>query len=111
MAEETSQSTDSLRSNSGQATQDEQEGWQEVGKVSHWFGVPQVAAMKLSGNLKIGDQIKFFKSNLDQTISSMQIEKQPVEEAKTGEEVGIKIEGLEAGQKIHAGEKVLKSTN
>lgn len=84
-------------------------GWQEAGKVSHWFGVPQVAAMTLSTSLKVGDQIKFEKSDLEQTVSSMQIEKQPVEEAKAGDEVGIKVEGLSADQKIHPGEKVLKA--
>lgn len=85
------------------------EGWQEVGAVSHFFDKIAVAALKLSGELKNGDKIKFEKVGLEQIVSSMQISQQAVEQAKSGDEVGIKVEGLSDGQKIHEGEKVLKA--
>ena len=87
-----------------------QEGWQEVGEVSHFFDKIAVAALKLSGELKNGDKIKFERAGIEQVVSSMQINQQVVEQAKVGDEIGIKVEGLTDGQKIHEGEKVLKAT-
>lgn len=84
------------------------EGWQEVGAVSHFFDKIAVAALKLTGDLKKGEKIKFSKTDLEQEVASMQINQQEVEEAKVGDEVGIKVEALSDGQKIHEGEKVLK---
>lgn len=86
-----------------------QEGWKEVGAVSHFFDKIAVAALKLSDELKNGDKIKFEKVGLEQIVSSMQISQQVVEQAKSGDEVGIKVEALSDGQKIHEGEKVLKA--
>lgn len=87
-----------------------QEGWQEVGAVSHFFDKISVVALKLTSDLKKGDKIKFEKTGLEQAIDSMQINQQSVEEAKVGDEVGIKVEGLEEGQKIHEDEKIFKAT-
>lgn len=85
------------------------EGWQEVGVVSHFFDKIAVAALKLTGDLKKGEKIKFSKTGLEQEVASMQISQQVVEQAKFGDEVGIKVEGLSDSQKIHEGEKVLKA--
>ena len=30
----------------------------EIGKVNHWYDKAQVAVVKLSGSLKVGDKIK-----------------------------------------------------
>lgn len=77
----------------------------EIGVVSNYFEKVGVAAIKLSGNLKVGDKVKFKGGEVEfeQTIESMQAQNQPVEEAKAGDEVGIKV-----SQKVRKGYKVSK---
>ncbi|MCK4419568.1 translation elongation factor-like protein [Candidatus Aerophobetes bacterium] len=54
----------------------------------------EAAAIELEGNLKIGDtiHIKGHTTDFEQKIESMQIENKPVEEAKAGDSIGVKIE-------------------
>lgn len=68
-------------------------GEKEIGKVSSFFSHVSVAAIKLSGKLKVGDKIHIKGSTTDfeDTISSMQIEKKEVKEAKKGDHIGIKV--------------------
>jgi len=65
-----------------------------IGKVIHYYDKIGVAIIKLSGNLKVGDQVKFVKGDdeLEQTIDSMQVEKAAVESAKKGDVIGVKTE-------------------
>ena len=65
----------------------------EIGKVSGYFSHVSVAAIKLSGGLKVGDKIhvKGSTTDLEQKIESMQIGKKEVKSAKKGEHVGIKV--------------------
>jgi len=67
---------------------------QEVGKVVHFFGKVSVAAIKLSDTLKVGDRISIegAHTNFEQTVDSIQIEKQALTEAKAGDDVGIKVQ-------------------
>jgi translation elongation factor EF-1alpha len=61
-----------------------------------------VAIVKLSGTLKVGDRIKFENgAELEQTVESMQIEHEQVEEAKKGDVIGLKVD-----QKAHKGATV-----
>jgi translation initiation factor IF-2 len=48
----------------------------------------------LTGHLKVGDTIEVVKgeARLRQKVSSMQIERQDVSEAKNGDDVGIKTD-------------------
>jgi len=66
----------------------------EIGKVSTYFSHVEVAAIKLSGKLKVGDKIRFagHTTNFEQKVKSMQIENKKVTEAKKGDHIGIKIE-------------------
>src|SRR3990167_9368025 len=59
----------------------------EVGKVSSYFSHVSVAAIKLSGVLKVGDKVHFKGTTTDflQKISSMQVEKDEVKEGKNGD--------------------------
>ena len=81
-----------------------------VGEVSHYFGKIQVAALKLSGELKIGDKISIEHKDgsvvLEQPISSMQIDMKEVESAKSGEDVAIKVDAH-----VHPGNQVYKITD
>ena len=65
----------------------------QIGTVSNYFEQVSVAAIKLTGNLKVGDTIHFVGGDIDfeQPIESMQINRKPVDSAKKGDEVGIKI--------------------
>ena len=67
---------------------------EEIGKVTHYFGHIQVAAIEItSGTLRVGDTIHFkgHTSDFTQTVDSMQIEHESVEEATVGQAVGIKV--------------------
>lgn len=65
----------------------------EVGSVSSFFSHINVAAIKLSAPLSVGDKIHFKGHTTDfkQKVSSMQIENQKVEKAKKGDHIGIKV--------------------
>ena len=66
----------------------------EIGVVFAYFSKVGVAAAKLSGNLKIGDKIliKGHTTNFEQEVRSMQVDNKEVEEAKKGNEIGIKVD-------------------
>ena len=65
----------------------------EIGRVFHFFSNVNVAAIKLSETLKIGDKIhiKGMTTDFEQKIDSMQIHNKIVKEAKKGDEIGIKV--------------------
>ena len=66
---------------------------ERIGEVIHFYGKIEVAVLRLSNNLKIGDMIHFLGSHTDfqQEVTSMQIEHEPVAEGKAGEEIAIKV--------------------
>ena len=77
----------------------------EIGVISHYFGKVSVGIIELTDSLKVGDTIHVNGAHDDftQTIDSMQIEHENVEEAKAGDAVGIKVP-----QKVHEHDKVYK---
>lgn len=78
-----------------------------VGKVNHFFPKISVAVVTLEGNLKVGDKIKVEgkEGPFEQTVGSMQIEHESLEEAKAGQEIGLKVEG-----EVREGASVFKIT-
>lgn len=67
---------------------------EKIGIVEHFFTNVNVAAIKITeGELKIGDTIHFVGATTDfkQKIDSMQIDRNPVEMVKVGDDVGIKV--------------------
>ena len=66
---------------------------EEVGRVQSYFRKPGVAAMVLTGDLSIGDNIRIqgATTDIDMTVESMQIDLEPVESAGAGDDVGIKV--------------------
>lgn len=67
---------------------------EKIGVVEHFFTKISVAAIKITdGELRVGDTIHIVGATTDlkQKVESMQINKQPVEVAKAGDEVGIKV--------------------
>ncbi|MGD8628370.1 MAG: EF-Tu/IF-2/RF-3 family GTPase [bacterium] len=66
----------------------------KIGEVIRFFAEPSVAAMIITeGVLKTGDTLHFTGRTTDFSlvVQSMQVDNQPVEEARTGDSVGIKV--------------------
>ena len=66
----------------------------EIGKVIHYYDKVMVAVVRLSGALAAGDMVKVVKGDDDfaMKVASMQVDHQPVEKGKKGEEVAIKVD-------------------
>ena len=66
---------------------------EEVGRVSGFFAHPSVAIVELSKPLKIGDAIyiKGHTTDFQQAVESMEVEHKPVQEARPGESIGVKV--------------------
>lgn len=64
-----------------------------LGEVEDYFSRIGVIALTLSDSLSLGDTIhvKGHTTDLTQQVDSMQIEHQPVQNAKKGDSVGIKV--------------------
>ena len=76
-----------------------------IGIVSNYFEHVGVASVKLSGDLKIGDLIKFVggEVDFDTPVENMKIHDDFIESAKAGDEVGIKVK-----EKVRKDYKVFK---
>ncbi|MHC4388947.1 MAG: translation elongation factor-like protein [Planctomycetota bacterium] len=76
-----------------------------IGKVSDFFAKPVVAAIELTAGLKLGDRIhiKGHTTDLELNVDSMQIENAPVEEAKAGDSIGVKV-----SERVRNGDAVYK---
>jgi len=76
-----------------------------IGKVTHYFSKIGVAVIELSDTLKVSDTIRIVggQTDFNQTIESMEIEHEKVQEAKAGDSIGLKI-----SQKVREGYKVYK---
>jgi putative protease len=66
---------------------------EKIGIVSDFFARPVVAAIELTGSLKIGDKIRIkgHSTDIETVVGSMQIDNVAVQEAKAGDSVGVKI--------------------
>lgn len=67
---------------------------EKIGVVEHFFTNINVAAIKITdGELKLGDNIHFVGANTDFThvVDRMEINRSPVQVAKKGDAIGIKV--------------------
>jgi putative protease len=79
---------------------------EEVGKVTNFYVKISVAAIKVTaGVIRIGDTLHFkgHTTDFQETVASMEIENQPVDEAGPGDEVGLK-----AKERVRKHDKVYK---
>jgi U32 family peptidase len=76
-----------------------------IGEISHYFSNIGVAVIDLTDTLKDGDEIRIVGGETDftQQVSSMEVDREKVQEAKKGQSVGLKVE-----QKVREGYKVYK---
>jgi putative protease len=77
-----------------------------IGQVTHYFGKIGVAAIQLSDNLHLGDQIHIVGHTTDviARVHSMQIEHQQVSTANPGDSIGIRV-----GDKVRPGDMVYRA--
>ena len=74
-----------------------------IGNVEHFYDKLNVVAIKLKGEVKVGDTIEIEEDNeiVKLKVSSMQIDRVNVESASEGDDVGI-----ETDMKVSRGSKV-----
>ncbi len=75
-----------------------------VGKVTHLYHKIGVVIAKLSGNVSVGDTLRFEggEHSFEEKISSMQIDHKDVSSATKGDDVGMKISGpAREGDKVY----------
>ena len=78
----------------------------QIGTVIDFFAKIGVAAFRVeSGVLKVGDtiHIKGHTTDLTQQVASMQIDRNAIQEAKPGDDVGIKVK-----DRVRKGDTVYK---
>jgi putative protease len=79
---------------------------QEVAVVVKFFAKPSVAALEVTkGSIKKGDILRYKGHTTDFTdeVLSMEIDNKPVEEAKVGDLVGLKVR-----ERVRENDKVYK---
>ena len=79
----------------------------EIGKVSDFFARPVVAGIELTATLKQGDKIhiKGHTTDMEFVVDSMQINNVDVNQAKAGDDIGIKV-----SERVRRGDIVYKVT-
>jgi putative protease len=81
-------------------------GQYKVGKVTHFYDKIGVCVVELSGDLAVGEKIKFVRGGEDlfeQPVESIQIEHEQKQSAAKGETVGLKV-----NQEVKEGAEVYK---
>jgi putative protease len=65
---------------------------EKIGRVQKYFAKPSVAALEVTAG-RVGDRLHFkgHTTDFEETITSMQIEREPIEEAKPGDLIGVKV--------------------
>lgn len=79
-----------------------------IGKVNDFFARPVVAGIELTANVKVGDTIHItgHTTDLTLTVDSMQIDNANVDQAKAGDNIGIKVT-----ERVRRGDTVFKVTD
>lgn len=79
----------------------------QIGEVTHYFNKVGAAVIKLTDELNKGDKISIegATTKIEQTIESMQIDRENIEKGEAGQEIGIKVSDA-----VRKGDKVFKIT-
>lgn len=66
----------------------------QIGKVVHYYDKLGVAVVKLDKKLKVGDKVKltYGENSFEQSIESMQLNHESINEGKPGDEVAVKVD-------------------
>lgn len=79
---------------------------EQVAIVVKFFSKPGVAALEVTnGSIKKGDLLRFkgHTTDFSNEVVSMEVDKQPIEEAKVGDLVGLKVK-----ERVRENDKVYK---
>lgn len=79
---------------------------EQVGVVVKFFSKPSVAALEItSGSIKVGDLLHYKGHTTDftETVNRIEVDNQPIEEARTGQLIGIKTQ-----ERVREKDKVFK---
>ena len=70
--------------------------YQFIGKVTHYFDRLSVAVVQLTDELYLDDWILIEgqRTELEQQVLPMQIDRQPIEKGDAGQEVAIKVDDV-----------------
>ncbi len=76
-----------------------------VGEVTHYFTNISVAVLDLREPLRVGEFIRIVGNQTDfqQTVESMQVEHEDVEEGQPGQEVAVKVD-----DRVRPGDEVFR---
>jgi len=76
-----------------------------IGKITHYYGGLGVAIVKFNKTVKTGIKLHFkgVTTDFQETANSIQYDHKPIEAAKKGQEVGIKV-----GDKVREGDQVFE---
>lgn len=67
---------------------------QFMGEITHFFSQAKAAVLTISaGELKLGDRIRIVghTTDFEQEVASLQINRQPIQVAKKGDEIGLAV--------------------
>lgn len=79
---------------------------EEIGTVKGFFAIPSAALIQIQkGTLRVGDKIwiRGHTTDLVETVTSMQIDHKPVQEAGPGQEAGLKV-----SSRVRPGDRIYK---
>ena len=79
---------------------------EEVCVVVKYFAKPGVAAVKVTrGSIKQGDLLKYkgYTTDFTEEVTTMEIDRQPIEEANVGDMIGLKVK-----ERVRENDTVLK---
>jgi U32 family peptidase len=76
-----------------------------VGKVIKYYSKINIAVIKLSDNVNTGDLLHFrgIITDFEQKIDSIELDKNKIDLAKKGQEIGIKV-----NEKVYENDEVLR---
>ncbi len=65
----------------------------QVGAVNHYFPHVKAAVFKVKRAIAVGDVVLFqgHTTSFKQKITSMQIDRQPIQKARPGQEIGLQV--------------------
>ncbi|KKW48409.1 MAG: hypothetical protein UY99_C0002G0013 [Parcubacteria group bacterium GW2011_GWA1_59_11] len=74
-----------------------------IGEITHYYGHLGVAIAKFKEPVKVGTKVRFKGATTDfaEKIGSLQYDHKPIDAAKKGQEVGIKV-----GDKVREGDEI-----
>lgn len=74
-----------------------------IGILTHYYDKINVGVIKLSATIAVGDNIEYqtYDGQFEQIVESMEIEREPVFQARKGKEIGLKLKKIpKIGSKV-----------